>query len=82
MFKEITIENRNLYVLLDTGSHLSLMRKDIFMSISASKLCESEILLTGIAQSQVRTLGHHPSNDGYNRQSSFLLHSFTLILFT
>jgi len=40
------------------GSHLSLMRKDIFMSISASKLCESEVLLTSIAQSQVRKLGH------------------------
>jgi len=58
MFKEITIENKNLYALLDTGSHLSLMRKDIFMSLSASKLCESEVLLTGIAQGQVKTLGH------------------------
>lgn len=50
MFKEIVVEGKNFYALLDTGSHLSLMREDIFESINTTKLCESEVLLTGIAQ--------------------------------
>lgn len=58
MFKEILIDGKNFYALLDIGSHLSLMREDIFKSIDLSKLCESQVLLTGIAQGQVKTLGH------------------------
>lgn len=37
------------------------MREDIFTSIDVSKLCESEVLLTGIAQGQVKTCGHFPT---------------------
>lgn len=58
MFKKIIIENKSFRALLDTGSHLSLMRNDIFMSINPPKLCESEVLLTGIAQGQVATQGY------------------------
>lgn len=74
MFKEILIEDKNFYALLDTGSHLSLMREDIFKLINVSKLCESEILLTGIAQGQVKTLGHFQTTitvDGFNFPLSF-----------
>jgi len=59
MFKEVVIEGKKFYALLDTGSHLSLMREDIFVSIDASRLGESEVLVTGIAQGQIRTLGHY-----------------------
>jgi len=36
MFKEVIIEGRNFYALLDTSSHLSLMREDIFVSMLRS----------------------------------------------
>lgn len=58
MFKEILVKDKSFYVLLDTGSHLSLMPEDIFKSLNVLKLWESEVLLTGIAQGQVKTLGH------------------------
>lgn len=58
MFKEILIEDKSFYTLLDTGSHLSLMREDIFKSINVLKLWKSEVLLTGIAQGQIKTLGY------------------------
>lgn len=74
MFKEILIEGKNFHALLDTGSHLSLMREDIFRSIDASRLWESKVLLTGIAQGQVKTLGHFQTTvtvDSFNFPLTF-----------
>ncbi|XP_011171540.1 uncharacterized protein LOC105204179 [Solenopsis invicta] len=58
MFKEIVIGDNCLRALIDTGSHLSLMRENMFTTINISKLCKSHVLLTDIAQGQVKTLGY------------------------
>lgn len=74
MFKEISIEDKKFNALLDTGSHLSLMREDKFKLIDVSKLCESQVLLRGIAQGQVKTLGHFQTTvivDGFNFPLTF-----------
>ncbi|KAG5317260.1 POL3 protein, partial [Pseudoatta argentina] len=61
MFKQVIIENKSLYALLDTGSHLSLMSEDVFKTFKTLKLHESEVLVTGIAQGRVKTLGYFQS---------------------
>lgn len=74
MFKEILIEDKKFDALLDTGSHLSLMREDKFKLIDTSKLCESQVLLTGIAQGQAKTIGHFQTTitiDGFNFPLTF-----------
>jgi len=49
MYKEIVIENKSFNALLDTDSHLSWLREDVFKTINA---VTGIGLLTDIAQGQ------------------------------
>ncbi|KAG5317167.1 POL3 protein, partial [Pseudoatta argentina] len=56
MFKRITINGVRVNALIDTGSQITVMRKDVYDSMKLDKLRGNSICLTGFGKNEVHSL--------------------------
>lgn len=56
--KIISICNRSVYALVDSGSDLNLVTEDCYMLLGAQNYTKCEIGLTGLGSTQVKTTGY------------------------
>ena len=57
MFKRITINGVRVNALIDTGSQITVMRKDVYDRMKLDKLWGNSICLTGFGKNEVHSLG-------------------------
>lgn len=57
MIKKITIGNENFEALVDTGSQVNLIRKDVYDKMQLPIMCEPTLTLTGFGKNKVDTIG-------------------------
>ncbi|KYN05238.1 hypothetical protein ALC62_03866 [Cyphomyrmex costatus] len=57
MFKQITINDVQAKALINTGSQITVMRKDVYDKMKSNKLCENSICLTGFGKNEVNSFG-------------------------
>ena len=57
MFKQITINGVQVNALIDTGSQITVMRKDVYDRMKLDKLRGNNICLTGFGKNEVHSLG-------------------------
>ncbi|KAF2895547.1 hypothetical protein ILUMI_10628 [Ignelater luminosus] len=57
MYKRIIVDNYDFEALIDTGSHLNLIREYIYQKLHSADLLESTLTFTGFGQHTVNTTG-------------------------
>ena len=57
MFKRITINGLRVNALIDIGSQITVMRKDVYDKMKLDKLRRNSICLTGFGKNEVHSLG-------------------------